>query len=57
MLLDGSGTHLFTSNYYVDRGPGTLHFEIPASEVEPMFAPGAPDRYAGTVTVIWDSEV
>ncbi len=57
LLLDGSGTRLFTSNYYVDRRPGTLHFEIPASEVEPMFAPGAPDRYAGTVTVIWDSEV
>jgi hypothetical protein len=57
LLLDGSGTRVFHPVHYVERRPGTLHFEIPASEVAPMFLPGAPDRYAGTATVIWDSEV
>jgi len=57
LLLDGTGTRMFNPIYYVDRRPGALHFEIPASDVAPLFVPGAPDRYAGTVTVIWDSEV
>lgn len=57
LLLDGSTSHLFTSTQYVDRRPGTLHFEVPASELGQMFLPGAPNKYAGNVTVIWDSEV
>jgi hypothetical protein len=57
LLLDGSGTRVFSPTYYLERRPGTLHFEIPASTMEPMFLPGAPDRYSGTATVIWDSEV
>ncbi|WP_256352369.1 hypothetical protein [Pseudomonas yamanorum] len=57
LLLDGSGTRVFGPTRYVERRPGALHFEIPASAMEPMFLPGAPDRYSGTATVIWDSEV
>ena len=57
LLLDGSTTHLFASAHYVDRRPGTLHFEVPTDEMAQMFTPGAPGKYSGTVTVIWDSEV
>lgn len=57
LLVDGSTTRLFTATRYVDRRPGTLHFEVPAAEVAPMFKPGAPSKYSGNVTVIWDSEV
>ncbi|RON18290.1 hypothetical protein BK660_20495 [Pseudomonas brassicacearum] len=54
---DGSGTELFQPRFYVDRKPGTLHFEIAQDEVEEMINPGAARSYSGTVSVIWDSEV
>jgi hypothetical protein len=57
LLVDGSTTRLFAATRYVDRRPGILHFEVPAAEVAPMFKPGAPSKYSGNVTVIWDSEV
>lgn len=57
LLRDGSGTELFQPGIYVDRKPGTLHFEIPASEVTEMIRPGQQRQYSGSVTVIWDSEV
>nr|WP_224788151.1 hypothetical protein [Pseudomonas fluorescens] len=57
LLLDGNGTELFQPGFYVDRKPGTLHFEIPTSEVAEMIKPGRPRQYSGNVTVIWDSEV
>jgi hypothetical protein len=57
LRLDGSGTQLFQPGLYVDRKPGTLHFEIPASEVAEMIKPGQQRQYSGSVTVIWDSEV
>jgi len=57
LRLDGSGTELFQPGFYVDRKPGTLHFEIPASEVAEMIRPGQQRQYSGGVTVIWDSEV
>ncbi|QVW26959.1 hypothetical protein KJF94_21010 [Pseudomonas hormoni] len=57
LLLDGSGTELFQPTFYVERKPGTLHFEIPANEVAEMISPGRPGQYSGNVTVIWDSEV
>lgn len=41
----------YSSNYF------QFFWLAPASAVEPMFWPGAPDRYSGTDTVIWDSEV
>lgn len=57
LLLDGSTTGLFTPTHYVDRRPGTLHFEVPADAMAQMFVPGAPNKYAGNVTIIWDSEI
>jgi hypothetical protein len=59
LLRDGSGTELFLPGHYIDRKPGTLHFEIARPAVEEML--GHPDTtpaktYAGNVTVIWDSE-
>jgi hypothetical protein len=50
-------TALFQPALYVDRKPGTLHFEIPASDVGEMIRPGQQRQYSGSVTVIWDSEV
>jgi hypothetical protein len=57
LLLDGGGTELFQPGFYVDRKPGTLHFEIPADEVAEMIHPGAARKYSGNMTVIWDSDV
>jgi hypothetical protein len=57
LRLDGSGTQLFQPGIYVDRKPGTLHFEVPASEVAGMIHTGQQRQYAGSATVIWDSEV
>ncbi|MHC8388190.1 hypothetical protein ACYZTM_09175 [Pseudomonas sp. MDT2-39-1] len=54
---DGSGTELFQPRFYVDRKPGTLHFEIAPDEVDEMLKSGIARSYSGNVTVIWDSEV
>lgn len=54
---DGAGTELFQPGFYVDRKPGTLHFEVAREAVEEMIKPGASRHYSGNVTVIWDSEV
>ncbi|MFS2069494.1 hypothetical protein ACEN9D_12100 [Pseudomonas sp. CT11-2] len=54
---DGSGSELFVPGLYVDRKPGSLHFEIPASEVAEMIRPERQRQYSGSVTVIWDSDV
>ncbi|KDD68217.1 hypothetical protein V466_14330 [Pseudomonas mandelii PD30] len=56
LLLDGSGTELFQPGHYVDRKPGTLHFEIARPAVEEMLT-GSAKTYSGNVTVIWDSEI
>ncbi|MNG02941.1 hypothetical protein D3C84_859940 [compost metagenome] len=56
LLRDGSGTELFLPGFYVDRRPGTLHFEVARSSVEEMLDSGA-KAYTGDVTVIWDSEI
>ncbi|MHB2249596.1 hypothetical protein ACX64O_22335 [Pseudomonas fitomaticsae] len=47
----------FQPDRFLDRAAGTLHFEIPRVYVEQMLQPGQARRYAGNVTVIWDSEV
>jgi len=57
LLRDGTGTELFQPGFYVDRKPGTLHFDIPANEVAEMIRPGQSRQYSGSVTVIWDSGV
>ncbi len=55
LLLSGVGTEMFEPTQYVDRKPGTLHFEIDNAYVaEMLFQEGT---YKGSVTVIWDSEV
>ncbi|UQI30073.1 hypothetical protein M3M50_24550 [Pseudomonas bijieensis] len=56
LLRDGSGTELFQPGFYVDRRLGALHFEVAQGSVEQMLDTGA-KAYAGSVTVIWDSEV
>ncbi|OWP68294.1 hypothetical protein CEC48_28950 [Pseudomonas sp. K2I15] len=57
LRLDGGGTEFFQPTHYVDRRPGTLHFEIQKPYVEQMLTPKhAGQRYSGSVTVIWDSE-
>jgi hypothetical protein len=57
LLRDGSGTELFQPGFYVDRKPGTLHFEISPGEVSQMIRPGQSRQYSGNVTVIWDSDI
>ncbi|MNK85519.1 hypothetical protein D3C87_1054030 [compost metagenome] len=57
LRLDGSGTELFQPGFYLDRKPGTLHFEIAREHVESMLSEGVRKTYSGDVTVIWDSEV
>ena len=57
LLLDGSGTELFQPGFYIDRKPGTLHFEITREHVETMLREGVGKTYTGNVTVIWDSEI
>ena len=57
LLRDGSGTELFQPGFYINRRPGTLHFEIARDQVEQMLSDGAAKQYSGNVTVIWDSEV
>lgn len=57
LRLDGSGTTLFEPGYYVNRSPGTLHFEVTRDEVEKMLTPDVEATYRGNVTVVWDSEI
>lgn len=57
LLLDGSGTELFQPGFYLDRKPGTLHFEVARDAVDEMLKPGVARNYSGNVTVVWDSEV
>ncbi|MEO6677955.1 MAG: hypothetical protein ABIO21_11315 [Pseudomonas sp.] len=47
--------HLMPS-FYVDRGKGTLHFEIGEQYTNYMVQTDVPGNYTGTMTVIWDSE-
>lgn len=57
LLLDGSGTELFQPSFYVNNRTATLHFEVPASEVEKMLSPGVARQFRGSATVIWDSQI
>ena len=57
LRLDGSGTNGFHPSFYVNRGPGTLHFEVTRDEVEKMLTPDVEANYRGSVTVVWDSEL
>lgn len=56
LLLSGAGTELFQPGFYVDRKPGTLHFEVGREDTKEMLKHGG-SQYSGTATVVWDSEV
>jgi hypothetical protein len=56
LLLSGAGTEQFDARYYVNRRPGTLHFEVAREHAETMLAQGG-STYSGQVTVIWDSDL
>jgi hypothetical protein len=56
LLLSGAGTERFDARYYVNRRPGTLHFEVARQHAETMLAQGG-STYSGQVTVIWDSDL
>ncbi|WP_095165990.1 hypothetical protein [Pseudomonas sp. Irchel 3H3] len=57
-LKPGMGNEqYFKPGFYVDRAPGTLHFEVPPHSMENMLRPGRGGRYSGVVIVIWDSDI
>jgi hypothetical protein len=56
LLLSGVGTELIQSAFYVNRRPGTLHFEVKKEHADTMVTQGG-TTYSGQVTVVWDSEL
>lgn len=56
LKVSGAGTELFQPSFYVNRRPGTLHFEVQREGVEEMLKREG-DTWSGTVSVVWDSEV
>ncbi len=56
LLLSGAGTEDFQPGFYVNRRPGTLHFEVKKDYADQMVSRGG-TTYSGQVTVIWDSEL
>jgi hypothetical protein len=53
----GQERQVFQPGFYVDRAPGTLHFEMSPHYVNQILQSGEAARYVGNITVIWDSEV
>jgi hypothetical protein len=51
------GSVVFQPSQYVDRKPGTLHFELYKDAIDAVLLPQTGKHYRGTVVVIWDSEV
>ncbi|MFZ3281064.1 hypothetical protein [Pseudomonas sp.] len=45
-----------TPSAYVDRKPGTLHFDMSQSYIDYIVQPGMGGSYSGAITVVWDSE-
>lgn len=56
LLLSGAGTEQFLPGFYVNRRPGTLHFEVKKGYADQMLERGD-TTYTGQVTVVWDSEL
>ncbi|MFJ5255445.1 hypothetical protein ACIP8I_09625 [Pseudomonas sp. NPDC088414] len=57
-LKSGNANALyFKPGFYVDRAPGTLHFEVPPHSMANMLQPGVSDSYSGAVVVVWDSDI
>ncbi|MBX9407733.1 hypothetical protein K5E40_18825 [Pseudomonas baetica] len=47
----------FQPGFYIDRKPGTLHFEVDEQQTHWMIDNAQGRIYRGNITVIWDSEV
>lgn len=47
----------FQPGLYIDRKPGTLHFDMTPFAIDFLLRPGASGRLLGNVIIIWDSEV
>ena len=56
LRVDGVGSERFDPILYIDRKPGTLHFEVGKGAVEEMLQRNS-RTYSGDITVIWDSQV
>ncbi|WP_322844670.1 hypothetical protein [Pseudomonas sp. B33.4] len=56
-LLERSTKTTFQPSRYVDRRPGTLHFEVSEQQTGWMIEKSTDRPYSGNITVIWDSEV
>lgn len=56
MPLSRSVSPVFQPGVYVDRKPGTLHFEIDERFTDWLIS-ARQQHYKGDITVIWDSEV
>lgn len=56
-LLSRGVQPVFQPGFYVDRKPGTLHFEVIPVHVGVIIKPGQSEQFSGQVTIIWDSEV
>lgn len=50
-------TSAFEPGIYVDRKPGTLHFEVDKNWTDWLIDKAKGRPYKGNITVIWDSEV
>lgn len=48
---------VFQPSIYVDRKPGTLHFEVDKNYTDLLIDNAKGRPYQGNITVIWDSEV
>jgi hypothetical protein len=46
----------FQPGLYIDRKPGTLHFDMTPFAINFLLQPGKNDRLRGNITIIWDSE-
>ncbi|VVO00018.1 hypothetical protein [Pseudomonas fluorescens] len=57
VLLSRDATGPFQPGFYVDRAPGTLHFEMPPKDVSWLILNAKGRAFMGNITVIWDSEV
>ncbi|KJZ64735.1 hypothetical protein [Pseudomonas fluorescens] len=55
--LSRTATSPFQPRIYVDRKPGTLHFEMGERDTNWLIINSKGRPYKGNITVIWDSEV
>lgn len=55
--LSRSVSGIFQPGIYLDRRPGTLHFEVPERDTSWLITNASGRPYKGNITVVWDSEV